>query len=134
MIHKYIRKCKYLTSTLGRREDLFIALLIVLVGFGSFGLGRLSSGEGRQEPLSIEIPQNQATIVQSIPHGTTSLATINNADNVVKNYVASLTGTKYHLPTCPGAKQISKAKQIWFATKADAEKAGYEPAANCKGL
>ena len=26
------------------------------------------------------------------------------------------------------------ANRIWFATKDEAEKAGYEPAANCKGL
>jgi methylphosphotriester-DNA--protein-cysteine methyltransferase len=49
-------------------------------------------------------------------------------------YVASRTGTKYYLPTCGTAKRIKDENKVWFATKADAEKAGYEPATNCKGL
>jgi methylphosphotriester-DNA--protein-cysteine methyltransferase len=50
------------------------------------------------------------------------------------SYVASKSGTKYHLPWCPGAKQIKEDNKIWFDTKEDAEKSGYAPAANCKGI
>ncbi|MHB8651805.1 MAG: hypothetical protein ACYC8S_01585 [Minisyncoccota bacterium] len=48
--------------------------------------------------------------------------------------VASKTGTKYHLPGCAGAQKISETNKVWFASRADAEIAGYTPAANCKGL
>ncbi len=50
------------------------------------------------------------------------------------NYVASKKGIKYHLPWCPGAKQISSKNKIWFASKEEAQLAGYQPASNCKGL
>src|SRR5690606_22759248 len=43
-------------------------------------------------------------------------------------YVASKTGSKYHLPWCGGAKQIKEENKVWFQTKEEAEAAGYEPA------
>jgi hypothetical protein len=49
-------------------------------------------------------------------------------------YVASKSGAKYYLPWCGGAKLIKDENKVWFASKADAEAAGYAPAANCKGL
>lgn len=49
-------------------------------------------------------------------------------------YVASKSGTKYHLATCPGARTISEANRVWFETKGEAEAAGYAAAANCKGI
>ena len=48
--------------------------------------------------------------------------------------VASKSGSKYHLPTCAGAKQIKPENLISFASASAAEAAGYTPAANCKGL
>jgi hypothetical protein len=48
--------------------------------------------------------------------------------------VASKNGTKYHLPTCPGAKQISDKNKITFNSAEEARAAGYSPASNCKGL
>lgn len=53
---------------------------------------------------------------------------------VEQAYVASKTGTKYHLPTCAGAKQIKEENKVWFSTKEEAEAAGYTPATNCKGI
>ena len=50
------------------------------------------------------------------------------------SYVASKSGTKYHLPWCGGAQRIKEENKVWFKTKEDAEKAGYTPAANCKGI
>lgn len=49
-------------------------------------------------------------------------------------YVASKKGSKYHLPWCAGAKSILEENKIWFASKEEAEKAGYTPAGNCKGI
>lgn len=48
--------------------------------------------------------------------------------------IGSKTGKKYHLPDCPGARTILEANKIFFKTIYDAEKAGYTPALNCKGL
>jgi hypothetical protein len=48
--------------------------------------------------------------------------------------VASKTGAKYYLPWCATAKRIKPENQVWFASQDAAKAAGYEPAANCKGL
>jgi len=48
--------------------------------------------------------------------------------------VASKNGSKYHLPSCSGAKQINEVNKIVFASAEEARAAGYTPAANCKGL
>jgi hypothetical protein len=50
------------------------------------------------------------------------------------SYVASKSGEKYHLPWCSGAQHIKEENKVWFKTKAEAEAAGYTPAANCKGI
>jgi hypothetical protein len=52
----------------------------------------------------------------------------------VRTYMASKNGTKYYLPTCGSAKRIKEENRVWFGTKAEAEAAGYSPAANCPGL
>lgn len=49
-------------------------------------------------------------------------------------YVASKKGKYYHLPDCPGAKAIKEGNKIGFSTIDEAERAGYKPAQNCKGL
>ena len=53
---------------------------------------------------------------------------------VFLTHVASKNGTKYYPPDCAGADRISDANKVWFISGAAAMKAGYEPAANCKGL
>jgi hypothetical protein len=49
-------------------------------------------------------------------------------------YVASKNGSAYHLPWCSGAARIKEENKIWFATKEEAEAAGYRAASNCKGI
>ena len=66
--------------------------------------------------------------------GDESSASSLKTDKAEGQYVASKNGTKYHLPWCSGAKRIGEANKIWFATKEAAEKAGYTPAANCRGI
>jgi hypothetical protein len=48
--------------------------------------------------------------------------------------VGSKNGTKYHLVTYPGAKQIKEENKVYFDSIESARAAGYTPAANCKGL
>jgi len=103
-------------------KDLILAAVIILVALISFGLGRLSKiGESRV-PITIE---NLSTITQ------TEKITDN---KIMGNYVASKNGTKYHYPWCSGAQSIKKENKIWFSTVEEAQKAGYQPASNCKGL
>lgn len=130
------------------KRALYVGALVILIGLGSFGLGRLSSLWPKKEPLRIEYPapdQNTADIGLPVNHAAAG-AGANNAEAqaaaqtpvptpaTTGNYVASRNGTAYHLPTCPGAKQIKDENKIWFATRAEAERAGYKPAGNCPGL
>lgn len=93
-------------------DDVLVVLIIILVGFASFGLGRLSVVENNREVVQIE---QSASVAQS-------------------TYVASKNGSVYHLPWCSGAQRISEKNKIFFNSKEEAERAGYRPAGNCKGI
>ena len=54
--------------------------------------------------------------------------------NAGGQYVASKNGERYYLPWCGGVSRINEENKVWFASKAEAEAAGYTPAANCKGI
>jgi len=95
-------------------QRLYTALIIILVGFGSFGLGRLSVSSLGRDEVRISI-----------------------ASEAVNNelfLVGSRTGKKYYFPWCAGAARISTENKITFASLDEAEAAGFTPADNCKGL
>ncbi len=129
------------TSETGK--DLYIAAIIVLVAFGSFGLGRLSKEEGSrvviQDPGALSL-QNQALAaapfpVTSSPTVTTPAAPLKTVPTAAKPvtgaYVASSRGKRYYPVSCNAANNLSEANKIYFATKEEAEKAGYTPSASC---
>lgn len=109
-------------------QDYFILILIILVAFASFGLGRLSTIK-KQEDMPI-------VFERSLP--AAALGAQNTLSETPQtqsgSLVASKNGTKYHFPWCSGAQRIKKENEIWFDSSESARKAGYTPAANCKGL
>ncbi|HEY4502652.1 MAG TPA: hypothetical protein VJH21_02365 [Candidatus Paceibacterota bacterium] len=109
--------------------ELFVVLLIVLIGLMSFGLGRLSALEkGRTHVRIIDPVAQRASVLEQNSNGSTS-------DTVSSgSFVGSKNGSKYHFPWCSGAQRIKEENKIWFSTKEEAERAGYTPAANCPGL
>ena len=125
-VHGFWLKIKSYFSVLRERDDIFIGAIIIFVGLLSFGLGRLSV------PLEESAVRVLSSDVESVAGIDESLsASVILSQN---KYVASKRGTKYHAPWCSGAQRIKDANKIWFASKIEAEKAGYSPAANCKGL
>ncbi len=108
-------------SQAGERElDLFIICLVVLLGFFGYGLVRLGQIKQGSQPVQVLMSEN-------------------NDDRYSKaltlgKYVASRSGTKYHLPWCSGAKRIKEKNKIWFETEEAARAAGLTPAANCPGI
>lgn len=125
-------------------DGVFYGMLLLLVGVSSFGLGRWSM-------VDIESYAHHANIV--LTEATASTPTITTEEDTIilpsvptnsgedlepgvqpQKFVGSKNGSKYHFPWCPGAKQMKEENKIWFSSKEDAEKAGYTPAANCKGL
>ncbi len=111
---------------------MLLAGLIVAVSLASYGLGR----------ISVALPAGGSTASQGAAPAAVSASRIAPAESAKTEdipapeggYVASKNGTKYHLPWCGSAKQIKEENKIWFATKADAERAGYTAASNCPGI
>jgi hypothetical protein len=111
-------------------QSLYITMVLILVAAASFGLGRQSIITSTMAPS-----RNEATVVTATTKPEAAAATAAAASALPSTYyVASKNGQVYHLPHCSGAKNISEANKITFATKAEAEAAGYRPAANCKGI
>ena len=116
-------------------RDLFPAVLIVVVGVVSFGLGRLDRPAadvavpfGSMRPT---VPLPKSPVVESMEQGDESGQKTVTAPG---SYVASKNSNKYHLPWCAGAARITEENKIWFSSKEEAEAAGYTPAGNCKGI
>ena len=117
-------------------SDTAVALLIILVGTGSFGLGRLSVSSPARGSVEIVEPAGEGR--PTSPEQTSPVSTgegeAHSTGSGQEFVVASKTGSKYHFPWCPGAAQIAAANRVQFASAAAARAAGYQPAANCKGL
>lgn len=99
--------------------DWGLVALILLVGLGSFGLGRFSALEEAKPPVSV------STLASAGGPAGKYLGAL---------YVASRSGSVYYYPWCSGAQNIAPANQVWFATAEDARHAGYRPSKSCKGL
>jgi len=115
-------------------SDIFVILVIILVVLISFGIGRLTSP--KSEPIQIKnlekaSMEDLVPVKQGINNGAVQGVIQGDTKGVV---VGSKNSDKYHLPDCPGAKQISEQNKIWFDSIEEAEKAGYKPAGNCPGL
>jgi len=115
-------------------DSVFYSLLITLVGVTSFGLGRWSVDE---RPVHTQTPTIEM-IQGVVSEMETAVPALDGAEApssaTTGQYVASKNGSKYHLPWCPGAKQMKEENKVWFASKPAAEAAGYTAAANCPGL
>jgi len=112
-----------------KATDVGVVLAVVLLGLMSFGLGRLSVLEDRKVPVMLCSAVEQAmtpvpNVAEAAPQQTAQQS----------GYVASKNGTAYHFPWCSGAQRIKEENKVWFASKAEAEAAGYRPASTCKGL
>jgi len=130
-IKEIIQKSK---GFLSENRDVFISIIIILVAFASFGLGRLSKIEDTRVPVRIEnmaasiVGTKGSAMVDSTQDEKSSISTQGEI------YIGSKNGSKYHFPWCSGAQRIKESNKIQFPSKEEAEKAGYTPAANCKGL
>jgi hypothetical protein len=123
-----------------KAQDTALVLLVGLLGAVAFGLGRLSAGDAAPSPVLCQtaamLPAASTLAPVSTPSATlgASPATADQPAPTTASYVASKSGSVYHLPWCAGAKRIKEENKVWFGSKAEAEAAGYRPASNCKGL
>lgn len=151
-IQENLKKFKYLFSN----TEVILILIIIGTAGASFTLGRMSVthetvGTHRaiglreeavtKQEANVEKTQTESVTPPKQPHQSTSQTHISHPEEQSEPvspentfYVASKNGTKYHLPSCAGAKQIQEENKIIFNSKAEAEAAGYTPASNCKGI
>ena len=111
-------------------DTFFTAILMLLVGVVSFGLGRQSV----EEVAGAQSFNQPAGVVFIQPKNSVEIAGEEESGAIVAQVVVSKSGTKYHLLTCSGAKTIKEENKVYFESSAKAKAAGYMPAANCEGL
>jgi len=133
MIPKLVKFCKLARRGGGDNNELYLAAIIILVAVISFGLGRLSKIREEKTPITIENVKENAETSESKSLSTSNVDKTNSTATS-KIFVASRNGKKYYYAWCESANVIKEQNRIWFSTQAEAEKAGYQPAANCKGL
>jgi hypothetical protein len=137
------------SGTLARlSRDWAVWAILILVASLCFGLGIIATRENKgsgddfwiEQLPAEELGKGVGNTEENMP-ATTTLKTGGGPAAVVDalpmtkgTYVASKSGSKYYLPACSGAKRIKDENKIWFATKQEAESAGYEAATTCKGL
>lgn len=104
------------------RVTLMCLCIIVLVGFGSFGLGRLSVSNDIKDEKILSTEDSGASLIEK-----------EIGDSALKErmYVASKNGKLYYTKDCSGAKRIAPKNEVWFATEEDAKQAGYSLSASC---
>lgn len=125
-------------------DELFLGLLIILVAFASFGLGRLSKIEGSKSPIRIENAESadsrlgQESSPETFPrrakNASANALSPGVGETTGSQLVGSKNGKKYYYSWCSGVQKISPANLINFSSKGEAEARGYTPSATCKGL
>lgn len=100
-------------------SDWGLIVVVFLVAFSSFGLGRLSATESAKPVVSV----SQA-VMEEVSEGMPIGGLV----------VASRTGSVYHFPWCSGAAQIKPENRMWYTSEEAAQNAGYTPSKSCKGL
>ena len=132
MLSEIIKLCKRLVGWVkNNNTELYWAAVIILVAVISFGLGRLSKIREEKTPITIE---NLKENTETSESKSLSTSNVNSGIKADKIFVASKNGKKYYYAWCESANVIKEQNRVWFSTQAEAEKAGYQPAANCKGL
>jgi hypothetical protein len=118
-------------------KDVLTVIIVMLVGVGSFELGRLSkenasSGVQIQYPDGSAISQNDtANALDSISKGVQPAHANQSQNPSGKNFFASSRGKKYYTLGCSAGKTIKQENRIYFTTSEEAEKAGYALSASC---
>ena len=120
-------------------KDILVVLIVILVGVGSFELGRLSKSN---QSGGIKIEYTDPSVLESLG-GTSETANAidalnsappvqNKIQNTQGGYFASSRGTKYYPADCSAGQSIKESNKVWFGTLDEAERAGYELSSSCR--
>ena len=112
-------------------KDILTVLIVILVGLGSFELGRLSKGD-KSGGIKIEYTDEYAVPAPNQPAGVIYAQNGASEVNSSKNFFASNRGSKYYPVDCSAGKSIVENNKVWFDTREAAETAGYELSGSCR--
>ena len=117
-------------------KDILTVAIVILVGLGSFGLGRLSK-QSSSPGIKIEYTGEESNVIASEvvnPYNSPNISNIPPKTQKVSsgNYFASNRGQKYYPVGCSAGKTIKQENRIYFSTSTQAEKAGYTLSSSCK--
>ena len=120
---------QFLESETGKK--VLMVLVLILVGLGSFELGRLSK-ENNSSGVKITYPVLEANVVSAVNQNIQKTIQQKTIVKTTKNYFASSRGTKYYPIGCSAGGTIKQENRIYFSTVFEAEKAGYILSSSCK--
>jgi hypothetical protein len=109
-------------------EMILYIFIIIIVGFASFFLGRISIESKREENSIIFI--NQDKITDNIQ--ANALKSEFEGKKAIGNFVASKNGKLYYPVSCKLSNRLAEKNKVYFDTKEEAEGAGFTFATNCK--
>lgn len=121
-------------------KDILVIIIIILIGLGSFGLGRLSKNSSNNG-IKVEYEgQEEANVLGSMEAKNGDLSDLSVNSNILQksekstsgNFFASNRGSKYYSVSCSAGKTIKQENRVYFMTSSEAEKAGYELSSSCK--
>lgn len=117
-------------NILEKIKPFYNIVLVLVVACIFFALGRLSALEEQHTPIKVEYlnTTQTASAVQAVS------GVVNETNSSSGEVIGSKSGKKYYFPWCGTVKMIKPENQVKFASIEEARKAGYLPAANCKGL
>ncbi|MEO5635369.1 MAG: hypothetical protein ABIS26_02435 [Candidatus Paceibacterota bacterium] len=146
-----MEKIKYfLISEKGK--NILLVAIIILVGTGSFALGKLSNDSSsgikiEYPPALSETNSTSGNISQSTSETSANkilkgVSSSQNLANVVtatqatsipslKSFFASNRGSKYYPSGCSAGKTIKMENRVYFSTRAEATAAGYTLSSSC---
>lgn len=144
-IPKITEKIKSLAQN-SRGKDILSIIVIIIVSFGSFLLGRksttntdtsqvqISGAKGIVEKNFNNLNSDTNTSSQSIAASdlvASAGASIGENIYAKGNYLASSRGKKYYPIDCPASQNIKESNRVYFKTASEAETKGYTLSSSC---
>ncbi len=112
-------------------KDILTVVIVILVGFGAFMLGRLSK-DAQNGGIHIQYEDLPAKALGSLENGPLEQFSASVRQKDLKKFFASSRGSKYYSFECSGGKTIKEENRIYFNTPEEAEKAGYKLSSSCR--
>ncbi|MFZ2205318.1 MAG: hypothetical protein WAV23_01890 [Minisyncoccia bacterium] len=125
-----MEKIKYFIES-DNGKDILTVIIVVLVGLGSFGIGRLSK-DSTSSGVQISYENQEASVIRSTESTTPKTPNSNIVQKTSQNYFASKRGQKYYSIGCSAGKTIKEENRIYFSSSTEAEQSGYELSSSCK--